>query len=1299
MAIEYSVDILSLCSQETRYTLQRYCSIINHSKADVFILMANKAVQLIQILRDQNLIYKDTPSVIFVSDKALDFDTSYFSGKKVAIVDDIIISGSSISSTVNKLLNCGVMAENIEIIVLATNSDYLSMSFSNSKNKEVLYSAKALCDATCVELSNDLSRIFSFYGVPYDCDFPLYELSGLDYNEELPFLKLQFGKVYDITTDINTRGNIESFVVFPNPAMRKQVWDNLRVNLDEYVQLKLRVYAQKHPSGRVDYRFVPMALFNEINDSALSALYNIVTKGLGPVDCNNRCIAQVRILAFYIAQCFGDVTFETLRQSHIVTLCEDTAIILFGAVTGKQMLSYFCTPKSEVLDSESTIDFGNIPEPELFNYTQSELYLSNYASYVKSVQAGDLDGYNRNAQLLLPFKWHYTECELPTRNTMKASHFHYINDYSLIKKHISRLKEGFSFKALKKILKDCEDVYDTDRMVSLFIDRGVDEGIIVPIIYCNNDKHYVCRAYRHGEDLPFGDADECRFLLFLKTLHEVLSTKGYALEIASVTFEKFIVLFYQICLREGNILNRFLGFDNIPLLKQRFSIHGAIAGIVEPREIALKGIVEHVYSERAADGDRYLTWLTTWAMERNIIVQNSSSDGGTHKYYTVQPAEIDACMKKHTTSNISHEIKTHIQSIANMLAAWYICEAAQRRKDKFKDDITALTSCANIYVYASSIATGLHYFKKYWDSQVQDGFDAINQGRSGAYFFNYADMAQTLESGRNKHQWYRKKRANSVILEVSKLFENAYHYKSLWDKIWNSVLTNSVLDSDLEAKVIEGLGYLYFFSACYDYLSGDYLCSTALPSRFLEYKSQYAECCASNVLLDETLFQLFDAIRQEDNCTALTTILNEKVYAAIAQSESIINDIEDFVRQDTTAYSVIYTSCLVVRFKPINVSMADDYIMKLWERLSEDEVKTGCNIFKFPDIPHGYRQYGIFYNSPTIIPATDENVLLHCFSELSDILHNHVYDSSYILIPQIPSQFRVIHNIKDRIAEIVERFTCKFIKPLDDQISHNSILSGKSVSTSFILLATQQVDFSYAEYISRLASWDNISEQFTIRIETCTQNISLRKYEMYYIDQRTDMPVALSSSVRFINCSAEYLGMGILFRTDTRVVCITCRHILGELAIGDIISASFEAHNCRFPLRVIGFGVGNTNTAFEEIAVLEFADKEHSVDPSSLFSNESFIGDEEIMNTTFKCYACISSSGGKWVTNLNPAGHLGNGYYQLIDSSQEICSGYSGSAVISPNNKLLGIHKGHDGRSLFVISKSAIRDVLNRLTE
>lgn len=212
---QYLVSLYDFCNHKEKEAIQDFCDRVNHSDADVFIIMAHKAVLLFDLLIDQGFIGIQAKNKVIISNFALEFDCSYLEGKKIAILDDIVISGTTISSTVNKLLSVGVNQNDIEVIAIAIDEDYFNMDFSGVNGTTVLHCNHLFEDAPCIELSAIVSKAFSYYGIPYDVDFPVYNYITI--NEKM-LNSLHNNLLWDIidVSNVNQRsGGITAFVLSP----------------------------------------------------------------------------------------------------------------------------------------------------------------------------------------------------------------------------------------------------------------------------------------------------------------------------------------------------------------------------------------------------------------------------------------------------------------------------------------------------------------------------------------------------------------------------------------------------------------------------------------------------------------------------------------------------------------------------------------------------------------------------------------------------------------------------------------------------------------------------------------------------------------------------------------------------------------------------------------------------------------------------------------------------------------------------------------------------------------------------
>ena len=247
---KYKNDIFDLCSNTEEKALKSFCDQINISTADVFVVMAHKAVRLIQILIDQNYISHEVANKTIVSSHALDFDCNYLLGKNVAIIDDILISGTSITSTVHKLLNAGVLREEISIITLAVDKCYQSIRFDDESGHSLLHCNTYLEDSVCIELSYTISKIFSYYGISYDIDYPNYNV--VEINEKN--INILFNQILwdtdKVSNESQIKGNVDSFVLLPKESVRQLLWERLSINLDKVVTLKIRTYVNNFANGK-----------------------------------------------------------------------------------------------------------------------------------------------------------------------------------------------------------------------------------------------------------------------------------------------------------------------------------------------------------------------------------------------------------------------------------------------------------------------------------------------------------------------------------------------------------------------------------------------------------------------------------------------------------------------------------------------------------------------------------------------------------------------------------------------------------------------------------------------------------------------------------------------------------------------------------------------------------------------------------------------------------------------------------------------------------------------------------------
>lgn len=1227
------MNVYDHCNEKTRIALELFCKEINDSDADVFVVMAQKAFCLIQLLKKHGQINKDN----IYSSAALEFASINFVDKKIVIIDDIVVSGSALSEITNKLYKLGVSYENISFITIARDIDFQTMDFTYDQ-QSILTCALSLSDPECIELSYDVAKLLSYFGEPYDTDFPDYDEFICD---EKIFKKIYvspFWNTYETTNEEQKLGGITTISLFPTSIFESSFWKKMPVELTNITNLKIRLYIKKHHLGYA-VKVLPMVLFDEITHADLDKIFSCFVSNIScfDVETNWSGRTKFKFLQFYLSH---QLLKSVLREIDSSIKCILNLEILksrFGDLIYNSILNIL---SEDITLRERYTEKFISPSPNTFSYKANfDIEKIPSSTYI-------------NNEIFKPFLERHINEEIPTRNQIKDPIKHFVSDYDTIKSYSLRLREGYSFRALLEITTDIKEHYNCEHLISLFLDRAIDLGIIVPIIYHNLENDSYCRAYRHGEDLPFGIADQYRVLYFLKQLYERLYFEyREEVHISTISFEKILVLFFQIGLKNGGLFNRFLGFDNYPLLRQKFCVHGAISTKSSEAN-------PHVYTESISEESND-EWITTWLLNNNYI---SKLYDKNKVHYSINYKNIEYYLENKKLNNLSETVCSKITIIATMIAKWfYNC---RNRKDLFRDDITALTSCTNCFVFASALMTENHYFKKYWEHQVQECFELLksNQKTSDDFFapkFSYEKITQALNSGIKKHVWYDDNRAVRVIKEVKKIFEqeNDIGLSYFWQDVWQNEIASNFKLPDLETAITEALKYLYFFAACYIWLQdGHLLKSNNLHSeKFNQYYASYKDLILHPEEPD--LFSVFEEVENTSDVETKIKILDKKVNTVLNWSEELIEKTESYITTTNKIFTVHYNCCLIVDIETDKTFLTNEILMELWNSLEEDDKKTKLN-FVFISVVDGYQRYGMFYSTQDY---EEDYYLFDVYLKLRNLLLSYGLDTKSIFIPMLPRNKEFKHDLKNHILNYTKDFNDSFLSNFEKYFEKDRSNQFVFVNVSAFLIGPKNIH-QYFEY--------NVDD-FTTNIPDIWEAL---KIKIFFDKAEPSIDIWEDSTVAII-CNDKIIGSGFLFIYDNRIYCISCQHIFKDIEQSPIF-AQIKNSNLKFQVEPIKTDLcSQKKNAINEVAIfipkLQFSTSLHK---KVIFSeNES----AEIDAThTYKCFG-FSSSEGDCVNDIKYLAHLNNGYCKMEVPGCTVCGGFSGSAVIY-NNKIVGMHYYHE---------------------
>lgn len=370
---------------------------------------------------------------IVITNQSLDFGTHSLKGKKIAILEDTVISGTSIASTVNKLLSFGVSQDDIEVIAIAFDQDYFAMSFENTKGVSAFHCDCQMDDASCIELSAIISKVFSYYGTPYDVDFPAYGEFSISAEELNALHNNLLWDIVDVSNANHKLGGITAYTLWPSRSVKSRLWTTLGVELEDCTELKIRLYVTQHPNGFLECCVLPMCLFKEISVDDLHRLYDL----LKPVDQatflaqNTPCVAQMRYLEFFISHQLYLVFTDLSSLGRGIVLEEHIVRLLFGSDDSETVYHHLNEFSSHTGDSPLV----HIGRKHIVYSSVIDEYKETSA-YKKSCEEGTNwstgNAYELgcwiNQFIFTSFLGWYEKKEIGIRNKLKQKALHYVKD-------------------------------------------------------------------------------------------------------------------------------------------------------------------------------------------------------------------------------------------------------------------------------------------------------------------------------------------------------------------------------------------------------------------------------------------------------------------------------------------------------------------------------------------------------------------------------------------------------------------------------------------------------------------------------------------------------------------------------------------------------------------------------------------------------------------------------------------------------------------------------------------------------
>ena len=164
-------------SGELKVQIMKYCKKLEsiRSEYDVLIFMARKSICFYDALvLNGEVSKKNSEVVITTSSRILSYDCEFLKGKKIAVLDDIVIKGNTLNETIKFLVNNNI--KDFDVYYIA------SRSFENEKSiliKEYLKEPiLELENDEILVLGNAITNYISASACSYNVDYPVFYMDS-----------------------------------------------------------------------------------------------------------------------------------------------------------------------------------------------------------------------------------------------------------------------------------------------------------------------------------------------------------------------------------------------------------------------------------------------------------------------------------------------------------------------------------------------------------------------------------------------------------------------------------------------------------------------------------------------------------------------------------------------------------------------------------------------------------------------------------------------------------------------------------------------------------------------------------------------------------------------------------------------------------------------------------------------------------------------------------------------------------------------------------------------------------------
>jgi hypothetical protein len=680
--IEWEKVVIESCfGQDTITSIIDFGKKIIAEKADLIILMARKAVFFYDILQKIGLDFQNTE---VVSNRILDFDDKFFKDKKIVIVDDSPILGTTAKKIIGELQEKAT--KEVKFFTFAADKNYLISDFSPDYIQRIYGESRDSKDNDRISSSNHLLnfcynevKAISSLSLPYLIDFPVSQnisLSRQEFTDAYQTLKeFMFVKELPVHSDYS---DVHAFSCYPNQNLKKQFITEIGENFyNNFIHCeKIRLYVQELSETNLRIKLVPLFLFKPFTNENTKIIFD---KIIG--DNHNQCFdvlnsnkAHYRFVQYYLSYSLGKYYLELCNLSHLFPSCDEKVKNI--------------TFSKKISDEIKRIRF----KPSLLKELNFEFETFEYEDDFQDILS----------------KIDLTKCTLEESFSEIFTNLFNVRERAarnLDKNYENRLQHGINLGQISEFYNSSTYFSESDtnplskvEQLSNFLDICNDAGISVPIICETKAKNGCYRAYRHGELALLTDTNKALLFYYLcEFFKDIDNTNEF---IPHKLLEKISVLFFRLGVKkEKKFIKRYEeesidDRNRLKFISIGWDLHGAI-------------LTTETKERRPQSKRNWFFYNDT--TRPPYIIKEKTEDKDTDKF-DVDKFKLDKTYVFRDIAENNNE-KNKARSIGVRLKTIYRLD-----KENFDDIITILASCPDIESFVFALLAETNKFNEQYQS-------------------------------------------------------------------------------------------------------------------------------------------------------------------------------------------------------------------------------------------------------------------------------------------------------------------------------------------------------------------------------------------------------------------------------------------------------------------------------------------------------------------------------------------------------------------------------------------------------